>query len=185
MKIDFVGRHFHPDDRTKDYAAEKLGKLGPFVEDPVEVRVLLDAEKKRKVAEVHVSHRFGSMVAAEESEVMLDAVNSAIEKIVKQARRSRKKFLDKRRRADRHVQEETRWPVAVIQAGSVGTGASSGPSIIRSSHIQIKPMTIDEAALSLETSKHDFVVFRDSGNEEVSVLYKRKDNNYGLIVPGS
>ena len=183
MKIDFVGRHFQPDGQTKAYATEKLAKLDPFVEDPVEVRVLLDSEKKRQVAEVYVTHRFGSMVAREEAEIMLDAVNSAVDKIVKQARRSRKKFLDKRRRADRHLHEELRWPVDVIESQSVGSPA--GPSIIRSSHISIKPMTIDEAAFSLEASKHDFVVFRDSGNEEVSVLYKRKDSNYGLIVPGS
>jgi len=183
MKIAVTGRHIQPDQRTKDYAYEKLAKLEPFVEDPVEVRVLLESEKNRQVAEVHVTHRFGSMVAREEAEIMLDAVNHAAEKIVKQARRSRKKFMDKRRRADRHLHEEIRWPVDVIEADSMSS--SSGPSIIRSSHIPIKPMTIDEAALSLESSKHDFVVFRDSSSEEVSVLYKRKDKNYGLIVPGS
>lgn len=183
MKIAVVGRHFQPDQQTKDYAHEKLAKLDPFVEDPVEVKVLLESEKNRQVAEVHVTHRFGSMVATEEAEVMMDAVNHAVDKVVKQARRSRKKFMDKRRRADRHIHEEIRWPVNVLEAGSLSS--PSGPSIIRSSHIPIKPMTIDEAALSLEASKHDFVVFRDSGNEEVSVLYKRKDKNYGLIVPGS
>ena len=44
-------------------------------------------------------------------------------------------------------------------------------------------MSLDEAALHLEGSKNDFVVFRDANNDQVSVLYKRKDNNYGLISP--
>ncbi len=55
--------------------------------------------------------------------------------------------------------------------------------VIKSSLLQIKPMTIEEAALQLEGSKNDFVVFRDAVNDRVSVLYKRRDDNYGLIAP--
>ncbi|NJL27577.1 MAG: hypothetical protein HC897_06610 [Thermoanaerobaculia bacterium] len=44
-------------------------------------------------------------------------------------------------------------------------------------------MTIDEAALQLEGSKNEFFVFLDSSTERVSVLYKRKDNHFGLIAP--
>ena len=46
-----------------------------------------------------------------------------------------------------------------------------------------KPMTIDEASLQLEQSKNEFFVFRDSASDRVSVLYRRKDDNYGLIAP--
>jgi putative sigma-54 modulation protein len=55
--------------------------------------------------------------------------------------------------------------------------------VIRSSRLQIKPMSIEEAALELDGGKNDFVVFRDAASDRVSVLYKRKDNNYGLIAP--
>ena len=44
-------------------------------------------------------------------------------------------------------------------------------------------MSLDEAALQLEGSKNDFVVFRDANSDQVSVLYRRKDSNYGLISP--
>jgi putative sigma-54 modulation protein len=184
MNIEYVGKHLTVTDKTKAFTEEKLGKLLPFVAEPVELRVVLDAEKKHTVAEVHVTHRFGTLVAKEESENLHEAIHDAVEKIVKQARRSRKKYMDKRRRDDRTVQEEHRWPVNVIEKASVGDGAVPNHRIIRSSHLTIKPMTIDEAALTLEGSKHGFVVFRDSGTDEVSVLYKRKDDNYGLVVAG-
>lgn len=184
MNIEYVGRHFHLDDQTKAYAADKITKLGPFVEEPVEIRVLLETEKNRQKAEVHVSHRFGTFQAADEAENMLDSINHAVDKIVKQARRSRKKFIDKRRREGRHIShEESRWPIDVIERESVKQ--EGGPKVIRSGHIPIKPMTIDEAALSLESSRNDFFVFRDAGSGEVSVLYKRKDDNYGLVVTGT
>ena len=44
-------------------------------------------------------------------------------------------------------------------------------------------MSIEEAALQLEDAPHDFVVFRDAETDQISVLYKRKDSNYGLIAP--
>jgi putative sigma-54 modulation protein len=44
-------------------------------------------------------------------------------------------------------------------------------------------MTIEEAAIELETSEHGFVVFRDSESDRLNVLYRRKDDNYGLIAP--
>ena len=47
----------------------------------------------------------------------------------------------------------------------------------------IKPMSLEEAAMALEDSEHGFVVFRDATSEKVSVLYRRKDDNFGLIAP--
>jgi putative sigma-54 modulation protein len=47
----------------------------------------------------------------------------------------------------------------------------------------VKPMTAEEAVMSLAEDGDQFVVFRDSDTDRVSVLYKRKDGNYGLIQP--
>jgi putative sigma-54 modulation protein len=44
-------------------------------------------------------------------------------------------------------------------------------------------MTIDEAALSLDAEENQFLVFRNADDERLSVIYKRKDGNYGLINP--
>ncbi|HXO21761.1 MAG TPA: sigma 54 modulation/S30EA ribosomal C-terminal domain-containing protein, partial [Thermoanaerobaculia bacterium] len=74
-----------------------------------------------------------------------------------------------------------RWPIEVLDRESVTAGST--PRIVQSSHLQIKPMTIEEAALQLEDSEQGFVVFRDSTSDRLSVLYKRKDDNYGLIAP--
>ena len=46
-----------------------------------------------------------------------------------------------------------------------------------------KPMDPEEAAMQLEISEQDFLVFRNSGSRQINVLYKRKDGNLGLIEP--
>ena len=47
----------------------------------------------------------------------------------------------------------------------------------------VKPMGVDEAALAMESSGQEVLVFRDASNEKVSVLYRRRDGDLGLIVP--
>ncbi len=180
MKIEFTGRHYHVSDRIKEFTERKLAKLEKFLDDPVEIHVVLEIEKRRQIAEFHVSHRHGVLQATEEAEHMREAINAGIDKIEKQARRSRKKFMDRRRRAQRH-DDSPHWPMDVLDAGTVAAGAS--PRVIKTSRLPIKPMTIEEAALELDGSKNEFFVFRDSGTERVSVLYRRKDANYGLIAP--
>lgn len=181
MNIEYTGRNFSIDDRVRDFTEDKLRRLEKFLQDPVEVRVTLEGATRgnRQIAEVHVHHRLGLLQAAEETHEMLESIGNAVDKVEKQARRSISKMIDKRRRADRNGDHD--WPVDVVERDSVGGGRE--PRVIRSSRIQIKPMSIDEAALQLESSRNDFVVFRDATSDRVSVLYKRKDDNYGLIAP--
>lgn len=179
MNIEFIARNTKIDDQVRDFAGEKLRKVVKFLEEPVEVRVTLEHEKHRHIADLHIAHRLGVIQSREEMGEIYDAINLAVDKAEKQARRSRKKIVDRRRRGDRH--NGNQWPVEVLERDSVGAG--SAPRIIRSTTLRIKPMSIEEAALQLESSRSEFVVFRDASSDRVSVLYKRRDNNYGLISP--
>jgi len=181
MNIDFTGRHFQLDDQVKDYTQGKIGKIVRFLDEPIDIQVVLTANKNHQIAELHVNHRHGLLQATETAEELRDAIHAVVEKAEKQARRARKKHVDKKRRAGKPVLEDHQWPLDVVEKGSVGKGER--PRVIKSSSLRIKPMTIDEAALELDRSKNDFFVFRDSGTERVSVLYRRRDDNYGLIAP--
>jgi putative sigma-54 modulation protein len=181
MNIEFVGRSYQVDDRIRGFAEEKLRKVNKFLDEPVEVRVTLESEKHRHIAELHIAHRHGVLQATEENNDMYDAINLVVDKVEKQARRSKKRAIDKRRRADRASHDGQRWPVNIIAGESVGAGGT--PRIIESTHLSIKPMTIEEAALVLRDGKNEFVVFRESSSHRINVLYRRKDSNYGLITP--
>ncbi|MEO1084169.1 MAG: sigma 54 modulation/S30EA ribosomal C-terminal domain-containing protein, partial [Acidobacteriota bacterium] len=110
------------------------------------------------------------------------------------------KFMDQRRRTDRQIVEEAHWqaatsaddasayedfeehwPVDVIDAATLAH--DEGPKIVKTHNLPIKPMSISEASVELQQSKNDFFVFLDSRTEQVSVLYRRKDSNFGLIAP--
>jgi putative sigma-54 modulation protein len=182
MQIEYTCRNVHLDDRLRAFIEQKLQKVMKFVVEPIEVKVVLDIEKHRHIADLHISHRLGVAKAAEETDSsLLDAVNLAVDKAEKQVRRSRKKLVDKRRRADRT--NGHRWPMEVLERASVGGGAT--PRVVETIYVEIKPMTIEEAAIELETAEHGFVVYRDAETDRLNVLFKRKDQNYGLMAPGA
>jgi putative sigma-54 modulation protein len=184
MNIDYVGRNYTIDDRMRQLTEDKLGKVIKFLDEPVEIRVTLAEEKHRHIADLHVAHKLGLLQATEETAGdMFDAVNAAVDKVEKQARRAHKKVTGRKRRAGARVNGYAvpSWPMNVVERDSLGEGRE--PRIVKRSQIEIKPMALEEAALQLESSKNDFLVFRDAANDRVSVLYKRKDSNYGLIVP--
>ena len=183
MRVEYVARQYELDERVREFTESKLRKLDKYLQEPIEARVTLETEKFRHRADLHLAHRFGVIQAAEEvSDDMFDAINQAVAKAEKQARRANAKHRDKRRRADRGV-DQSAWPVSVLERDSVGGGST--PRVVKSSRLPIRPMSIAEAAASLAASKNDFVVFRDLETDEVSVLYKRRDENYGLISPGA
>jgi putative sigma-54 modulation protein len=182
MNIEIVGRNGDIGTATREHASKKLDKVLKFLEEPIDARFTFDADGHRHVVELHLAHRFGTLQGHSEGEGWTEAVNAVVDKVEKQARRGRERFQDRRRRAQR-AGDAASWPVDVVEKASVGGGAR--PRVIKSSLIQIKPMSLDEAAIELEASTHDFVVFRDAETDEVNVLYKRKDNHYGLIAPGA
>ncbi|MCE5329154.1 ribosome-associated translation inhibitor RaiA [bacterium] len=87
-----------------------------------------------------------------------------------------------------------RYKDKMIQKGRRGTGAKNGienpeenleelKEIVKTKKFEIKPMSPEEASLQMELIGHDFYVFINSDTGKTAVLYKRKDENYGLIEP--
>jgi putative sigma-54 modulation protein len=114
---------------------------------------------------------------------MYQALTRCIDKIEKQALKMRKKLIERR---------QTGVPLSAVAPQDAGAGAAADgddqsappkPRIIAARRYRVKPMTPEEAAMSLAADGDQFVVFRDADNDRLSVLYKRKDGNYGLIQP--
>jgi len=55
--------------------------------------------------------------------------------------------------------------------------------LVRNKRFTVKPMNPEEAAAQMELVGHDFFVFRNAETDQVNVIYRRRDGNYGLIEP--
>ena len=62
-------------------------------------------------------------------------------------------------------------------------GEDDGPRVVKTKRVAVKPMSLDEAILQMDLLGHTFYVFRNAQTDEVNVVYRRHEDNYGLIEP--
>lgn len=177
MKIDYVARKVTLNNQVRELAEKKLTKIKKYFNDIIDVRVEIAQERHLYVADLFVKGKDFDIKSTSQNKDLTTAIHDAIDKLEIQARRAKTKLKDHKGRPSR---VEPGWNVDVIESESAAIGE---PRIVERSSIPIKPMSIEEAVMQLEESTEDFFVFRNSGNDKVNVIYRRSDNNLGLITP--
>jgi len=185
MATEITGRNYDIPPDIRDLVEKKLAKIQEkLFHDVIDVRVVLQVEKYRNICEVLIKGKEHDVKTVQESdESMQDAINSAIDHLKRQAQKNRKKIRDHHRR-DGAKPVVNEWAVQVLEPAQLREETEQrSPRIVKTNSIPIRPMSIEEAALRLDDSKNEFIVFRDLDTDRVSVIYKRRDNNLGLIAP--
>ena len=187
MATEISGRNYEIPPDIRSLVEKKLSRIQDrLFDDVIDVRVVLQVEKYRNICEIIIVGKRQDVKTIQESdESMQDAVNSAIDHLKRQAQKNRKKLRDHHRKdGNGRSAGIDEWAVQVLEPGHLReTDNNNRPRIVKTNNIPIRPMSIEEAALRLDDSKNEFIVFRDIDTEKVSVIYKRKDNNLGLISP--
>ena len=166
-------------DTIRRLGDRKLRKLDKHLRGITDVRVILTADKRRVSAEVNVHSPHLDLAATEASTDAAVALSTVMDKLIRQAeRRVGKMRVRKGGGRSRPVSVRTSPAPALTSPRE-----APGPRVIRSRRFAVKPMTIEEAALEVGSSADGVLVFRDAATERVSVLFKRKDGNLGLIEP--
>ena len=183
MDFEYTGRHIDVTPALRTHVEDHFGKLGHLFENSTTARahVIIDVVKNRHIAEILLHWREHTLTAKDTNADMYQALTRCIDKIEKQALKLKKKLVERK---------QTATPMSAVApdtspaAATAPEGAErSQPRIIAARRYKVKPMTAEEAVMSLADDGDQFVVFRDSDTERLSVLYKRKDGNYGLIQP--
>ena len=177
MAVECTGRNVEVTASLKELAEERTQRLERHLGGPADVRVVLSHEKHRFGAEIIAIHRRRRWKAQEETADPRAAVALAFEKIDAQAMRDSEKRRDKKQRGwTRFLPKGWRTPVSVVPM-------PNSARVVRTIPASVKPMGVDEAALALESSGQEVLVFRDASNDRISVLFRRGDGDLGLIVP--
>jgi putative sigma-54 modulation protein len=178
MKVEYTGRQIDVTPAIQKFTEDHLKKIRKILGEMIEVHVILTVEKYRHIAEINLKSRSFKFNGIEETHDMYTSINAVLEKIERQAIKHKGKKIAKKRKPS----------AAPLIAGARSRGEplpsnSDGPRVIRSRSFAAKPMTVEEAVLEVTTSQSEFLVFRNSESERVSVVYRRKDGNFGLIEP--
>jgi putative sigma-54 modulation protein len=182
MDFEYTGRHIDVTPALRAHVEEHFGKIGTLFENATTARahVVIDVVKNRHIAEILFHWREHTLTAKDTNADMYQALTRCIDKIEKQALKLKKKLVERKQTA---TPMSAVAPDTAPPAAAADDGASARPRIIAARRYRVKPMTAEEAVMSLADDGDQFVVFRDSDTDRLSVLYKRKDGNYGLIQP--
>jgi len=179
MKISVTFRNTEGENWHKEYIDQKLKKLEKYMDNPVEARVVLSVEKFRNAAEVNLMTNGQNINAKEEAKDMYLAIDNAIEKIERQLKKRKERIRGHKTNAakgEEITSEESYFDdMDEIQE----------TRIVEMRKVVLKPMSIEDALMEIDSSKNRFVVYRDSSTETVSIIYVRDDGKYALIETSS
>ncbi|HEY2934937.1 MAG TPA: ribosome-associated translation inhibitor RaiA [Acidobacteriota bacterium] len=168
MKLEITGRHTEITPALRAFIEEHLEKIPRVLGNTLGVHVILTVEKKRHICEIILKSKTGQLTTLEETSDMYTSITRASHKMEKQVLKTKKKKVEVKRRK------------ATPRRPRIEEAPPQGPAVIEES-ISKKPMAIEEALLNLNESRNGFVVYRDSESRTVSVVYRRRDGNIGLI----
>jgi putative sigma-54 modulation protein len=180
MQISVMFKKIDSSDSLKDYVHDKMNRLDKYWDNPADANVVLSVEKFRHIAEVTISGDGFKVKGSEETENMYAAIDMVVDKLERQIKKNKTRFR-KRRSAARAGSERDRLDAL----DKTGLSETERPRVIRATQIEVRPMDVEEAVMQMELVKSSFLVFRDTKTEKISVLYRRKDDNYGLIETGA
>lgn len=171
LPITVTGRHIDVTDALRDHAIEKMNHACRLIDKITAAHITFSVEKYRHIIEVVIQAHGVTLRGKEETGDMYTSVDQVMTKIESQAKRLKEKIKGKKR------QEERELPAAEVVA------EVDAPRVFNSESFAAKPLHVDDAVRELQGSENLFIAFRNAKTDEVNVLYKRNDGNFGLIQP--
>lgn len=189
MDLTIKSRGGKVSERQRQHIEEKMGRLARYLGQISSATVEVSNEQHRGEGEVHriqvtlVGER-GVILRAEESSgdlfAAVDTVQSVLQRQIERYKDKHWRRGKLRRQAGKLVDMDQ---VAAEAAVAVEEEQSNGRNLVRTKEFTLRPMFSDEAIEQMELLGHSFFVFRDADTMQISIVYRRKDGNYGLIIP--
>jgi len=174
MKLRITGKNIEINDALKERVEKKFSKLDKFFPPHTEVVVTMGVQKLLHILEVTIYFNGIVMRAEVEGDDYFTCIDKALGIIERQIRKNKTK-LEKRLRSTAYGAEN--FSIDVLEEEETEF------KVVRTKKFAIKPMNTQEAILQMNLLGHSFFVFSNDETNEINVVYKRKDGNYGLIEP--
>lgn len=180
MDIVLRGRNVTLTDDVRALVERKAGRLDRYFERLRDVQVEINHEGTRSAED-----RFAIEITANADGTLLRAeergptIRTALDQAVDVMQQKLVRYKDRLQQRPRAAQAAS----LAERTGAEAPAEELPSSIVRVKRLTVKPITPDEAIEQMEHLGHDFFVFINAADERVNVLYRRRDGNYGLLVP--
>ncbi len=175
MKITYTARKVNLRDNFKERTDKKLSKFNRIFSENASANVVVTLEKNRQTVELTVKDN--NMVYRAESTMteMNDALDKVCDILMRQIRKNKTK-LEKRIKSG-SIDD------FIIQTSDDNVVEDDEYKIVRKKQVVVKPITVDEAILEMNMVNHNFFMFINADTDEINVVYKRANGDYGLLEP--
>lgn len=183
MRVTMSGRHMELSDALRTHVENRLRKLKRHFDRVIDVDVVMAVEKHRHIAEITLNANSLRIHGRESTEDMYNSVDAVVEKLDKQILRykTRIKNYQPRKAQEQRVLQHTLIAVPEEEEGNGNQPVRH--RVVHREKLDMKPMSVEEAALQLELAEEPFLAFTNADTHQVNVLYPRGDGTYGLIEP--
>ena len=176
MKFTFTEKKVQVTDELRDYAERKIAKLDRFFKTESEAYITFGMERGKYTAEVTINNNGIYHRVTETTSDMQASIDSAVGAIERQIRKHKTR-LGKRLR-DSALERDYEAHVK----HDLPEEDEEDFKIVRTKSYPVKPMTPEEAVLQMNLLEHEFFVFKNQDSKDAfSIVYKRKQGDYGLI----
>ncbi len=174
MTITYTARKVTLRDNFKERVEKKLAKFQKIFSDKAEAHVVVTVEKNRQTVEITI--RDNKMIYRAESTMseMNDALDRVVDILMRQIRKNKTRL-------------EKRIKAGGIDALTADMPAQEEPEeeyqVVRKKQVMLKPINVEEAILEMNMINHDFFMFINAETDEMNVVYRRANGNYGVLEP--
>ena len=189
MRLELTGRHITITPGIRRLIEQRLAPMLRLLNDSaVSAQVVLTKEKSRVRAEVTLHARGDHFLHGEGTGRDVDAaLSAAADKVDRQVRSLKSRWSKGKRQgiSAAKAASSTPRPERAAQVFATRAPAPDGRAlrIVRARRYEVKPMSVDEAALEVVDGADAFLVFRNAATDTINVLFRRPDGNLGLIEP--
>jgi len=189
MELKIHAQNIEVTSRLQEHVERKVNKLDRYLPDIQEMRVDLSMERHRQgqdksIAQLTLRDARGVILRSEEKRQpdVYAALDMALDKMYRQIRRYKGKR--KRRGGGNDRYPEPQWDlVEPVPLEDEEESEEEKLAIVRRKHVELVPMTEEEAIDQMELLGHSFFIFLNAETAKMGVLYRREDGNYGVLEP--
>jgi len=173
MKCRIRGERIEITGAIKDYVENKLSRLDKYFKSgEVDASVLISLKGKKQSIEVTIPYDKYTLRSEERQGDLYASIDLVIDKLEGQIRKNKSKLKKQVKKSEEFFNFDY----------EVTNDEEEERKIVKRKQFEMKPMSEEDAILELELLDHDFYVYKDAKTNEVNVLYRRKDGDYGIIV---
>lgn len=175
MKYNIRGDKLEVTNAIENYVENKLDRLNKYFQnDEVVANVLLKVRGREQIIEVTIPADKYILRGEVGNDDLYSAIDLVTDKLERQIRKNKTR-LSKQNKCYKDLNLNFDIEENDIKDESIKY------NIVKRKTLEMKPMDEEEAILEMNLLGHDFFVYKDMHSDNICILYKRKDGEYGIL----